>query len=81
MVAALTEVRLANQASGHILLGRVVAGFQRSVRKPSFLVAEQAIDFRNQLQQLLRIFLDGCLFAQFEPTFSAFAFQGTRTPN
>ena len=74
-------MRLETQASGHILLGRVVAGLQRSVQKPTLFIAEQAVDFRDQFQQLLRIFLDGCLFAQFEPTFSAFAFQGTRTPN
>ena len=73
-------MRLENQASGHILLGRVL-GLQRTVQKPVLLVTEQAVDFRDQLQQLLRVFLDGCLFAQFEPTFSAFAFQGTRTPN
>ncbi len=72
-------MRLETQASGHILLGRVL-GLLRMFQKPMLLVTEQAVDFSDQFQQLLRIFLDGCLFAQFEPTFSAFAFQGTVPP-
>ena len=66
--------------SCHILLGRILAGSLRSVQKPVLLVTEQAVDFRDQLQQLLRIFLDCCLFAQFEPTFLAFAFQRNPYP-
>src|SRR2546423_447657 len=44
--------------------------------QPSVFLFQQAVDFANQFQQFVRIFLDCGLCAEVEPEFSRFALHG-----